>query len=308
MATLSASEARNKRKTIKSSAMYMKNFIMSSDSTQLSRFDLTERMKKLSTLWDQYDEVQSRIQVLDFATAGDKDEAVLHKQHVNERASFETPYFNLMSRFESIIHTLELRENQSSVNSQNSIVMPQPRNNHTSSQLRLLKIELPSFSGIAEDWYTFYDTFDKLINANPDLSEIQKFHYLRSSLKGDAAEIIKAFEVTTENYNEAWELLIERYDNRRRIVEGHVRSLFNLPTMTRENHVQLCALLDGVCKHLRAFKALERPVDSWADLVIHLVLSKLDMTTKKEWETSRLDSSIPDFKHLKEFLFGGNSK
>lgn len=51
--------------------------------------------------------------------------------------------------------------------------------------------------------------------------------------------------------------------------------------MHKENYSQLRALLDDVCKYLRALKALERPVDLWDDLVIHLILSKLDITTKK---------------------------
>ncbi|GAB1860475.1 hypothetical protein CAJAP_01554 [Camponotus japonicus] len=301
MSTLSATEARNKRRTIKATATRLKHFLDSSDPNQLSRFDLTERIKKWSILWDQYDEIQSRIEALDFANIDDSDDTSnLHKQHNDERATFELPYFNLVSRFETALHELDLRENQDNIRPQNSI--PQSRNNLVSSQIRLPKIELPSFPGNCEDWYTFYDTFEKLINANPGLSEIQKFHYLRSSLGDEAAEVIKAFEITTENYIEAWELLIERYDNRRRIVQGHIKSFFELPSMLKENHTELHALLDGVCKHLRALKALERPVDAWDDLVIHLVISKLDMTTKKEWETSRTDSSIPTFKQLKDFL------
>lgn len=83
--------------------------------------------------------------------------------------------------------------------------MAQSRNNPVSShnQIRLHKIELPSFSENCKNWYIFSDTFEKLINANPCLSKIQKFHYLRSLLGSEATEIRKSFEVTTENYTEA---------------------------------------------------------------------------------------------------------
>ncbi|XP_067216970.1 uncharacterized protein [Linepithema humile] len=300
MSALSATEARNKRKTIKAMVTRIRHFIEASDSTQLSSFDLTERSKKLHNLWDQYDEIQTRIETLDLASNGDRDEAALHKHHSDERANFETTYFNLVACLEANIHNLERRENRENAEPQNSVA--QLHNNPMSSQLRLPKIELPSFTGNSEDWYTFYDSFEKLINSNPHLSEIQKFHYLRSSLKGEAAEVIKAFEITTENYKEAWELLIERYDNRRRIVQGHIKSLFDLPVMSKENHSQLRVLLDGVCKHLRALRALERLVEKWDDLIIYLVTSKLDAATKKEWEISRSDSSIPTFKQLKDFL------
>lgn len=178
-------------------------------------------------------------------------------------------------------------------------ILLQSRDNFISSRIRLSKIELPSFSGNSEDWYAFYHTFEKLINRNSDLSEIQKFHYLRLSLKSEAAEVIKAFEITTENYIEAWELLVERYDNRRR------RAM-----LSRCLICQLCqrritynyALYTMMCVSTYGLRALERPVDTWDDLIIHLVISKLDTITKREWKTSRLDSSIPNFKQLKDFL------
>lgn len=79
-------------------------------------------------------------------------------------------------------------------------------------------------------------------------------------------DIIKSIDITAENYVEAWESLIERYNNRRRIIQDHVKQLVELPYITRENHVQLRNLLSNVLKHLRALKTLERPVDTWDDL------------------------------------------
>lgn len=102
MSTLSAIEAKNKRKTTKATATRLKNFLDSSGPNQLLRFDLTERIKNLSILWNQYDEVQSRIEALDFANIGD-DTTTLHKQHNDEQATFELPYFNLVSHFETVL-------------------------------------------------------------------------------------------------------------------------------------------------------------------------------------------------------------
>lgn len=301
MTTISVAEAKIKRRTIKATATRIKGFLESSDPAQLSCFDLTERLKKLTSLWEQFDDVQTVIERSDYGALGDNDDSNIQKQHNEERSSFEIPYFKLVARYEATLRDIQFREIQPNDSPQISVL---PSNsNQAISQLRLPKIELPVFSGNIEDWYTFYDTFEKLINANSNLSEIQKFHYLKSSLKGDAAGVVKTFEITTENYKEAWELLIERYDNRRHIVQSHIRSIFELPTLSKENHTQLRSLLDGVCKHLRALKAFERPVDSWDDLVIHLIVSKLDTNTKRAWETSRSDSSIPTFKQLKEFLF-----
>ena len=65
--------------------------------------------------------------------------------------------------------------------------------------------------------------------------------------------------------------------------------------MTRE-------LLDIILKHLRTLKALGRPTDYWDDLIIHLIICKLDVVTSKAWKLSIKGKELPDLKSLKEFL------
>ena len=96
------------------------------------------------------------------------------------------------------------------------------------TRVKLLKIELPVFTGAYDDWYSYRDTFEQLIHLNEDLAEIEKFHYLRSSLKDTASDIIKSIETTAANYHEAWAAVKERFDNQRWIVQKHVRALFEV--------------------------------------------------------------------------------
>lgn len=72
-------------------------------------------------------------------------------------------------------------------------------------------------------------------------------------------------------------------------------------TALKENHTALRQLLDTILKHLRALKALHRPTEYW-DLIIHIIVSKLDTATNKAWEISILDNNIPDLKTLMDFL------
>lgn len=87
------------------------------------------------------------------------------------------------------------------------------------SQVKLPRIELPTFNGKYEDWHSFFDMFNSLIHSNREISDTQKFHYLRSSLKGDAAEIVSSLEISGSNYSDAWTRLKERYDSKRLIVQ-----------------------------------------------------------------------------------------
>ncbi|KAG5316089.1 RTXE polymerase, partial [Pseudoatta argentina] len=72
-----------------------------------------------------------------------------------------------------------------------------------------------------------------------------------------------------------------RFDNLRWIVQKHVRALFEVPAVRKENHSMTRELLDTVLKHLRVLKALGRPTNYWDDLIIHLIICKLDVVTSK---------------------------
>lgn len=51
-----------------------------------------------------------------------------------------------------------------------------------------------------------------------------------------------------------------------------------------------------------ALRALQRPVDSWDDLLVHILSAKLDSVTLKEWQASLKGTSLPTFKQLVEFI------
>ncbi|KYN28043.1 hypothetical protein ALC57_02543, partial [Trachymyrmex cornetzi] len=94
----------------------------------------------------------------------------------------------------------------------------------------------------------------------------------------------------------------ERFDNKRWIVQRHIQAIFDVPALHKENHAALRELLNTILKHLRVLKALKRPTESWDDLIIHIIISKLDVSTNKAWETSILDANIPNLKMLMGFL------
>ncbi|XP_011706472.1 PREDICTED: uncharacterized protein LOC105461663, partial [Wasmannia auropunctata] len=80
-------------------------------------------------------------------------------------------------------------------------------------------------------------------------------YYLRSSLEGDAAEVVSSLEISGNNYAGAW-----------------------------------------------ALQTLNRPADQWDDLLIHIITSKLDIRTIKEWEDTINTTQGPSFTELIEFL------
>ncbi|XP_045541793.1 uncharacterized protein LOC106716081 isoform X1 [Papilio machaon] len=143
---------------------------------------------------------------------------------------------------------------------------------------------MPTFNGQYDQWLEFRDTFLSLVHNSRDISNIQKFHYLKSSLKGSAELVIDSLEFSSNNYEVAWDLLLNRYDNHKLLIFNHVKSLFNLKAVCNESSSLIRNLIDTVLKNLRALKILGEPTDSWDTLIIYLVASKLDVTSEREWE------------------------
>ena len=68
-------------------------------------------------------------------------------------------------------------------------VIPPHTPSHNTQQFvnsHLPKLTLPMFSGDPLTWQIFWDSYVS-IHANPNLSHIQKFTYLKAQLQGDAA-------------------------------------------------------------------------------------------------------------------------
>jgi len=77
----------------------------------------------------------------------------------------------------------------------------------------LPKVMIPEFNGNINKWEDFRDMFVSVIHSDQKIPLIKKRNYLKDCLKDDAAGIISRMELSAENYETAWELIVQRYDN-----------------------------------------------------------------------------------------------
>ncbi|XP_056642859.1 uncharacterized protein LOC130449204 [Diorhabda sublineata] len=173
-----------------------------------------------------------------------------------------------------------------------------------SPAVKLPDIKLPTFSGSSNTWLEFRDTFTALINDNPDIDDINKFHYLRDSLEGSASQIIQSLEISAGTYKVAWDLLCKRYDNKKALIYNHLDALFGLEkTENRKvSSFKLRNLSDTVSKHLRALNSLKLPTDQWDILILHLMAKSLDDGSVSKWEEYKSKKDLPSFEDMYEFL------
>ncbi|KAH9640964.1 hypothetical protein HF086_015060, partial [Spodoptera exigua] len=279
-----------KRGSFKGRLTAFVNFLDSLKDKTFTRCDVSElqlRMGKIESLYEQYDEVQLRLECI----ADDI------KLQVSERSDFESLYYKSLSRAQNIL--TDFNKDNESMGSCKST----PGSMH--KPVKLPTIQLPKFSGLYSNWLEFRDTFTSLIHTNDDIDDINKFHYLRASLEGTAAIVIKSVEFSSSNYSVAWKLLRDRFDNRRLLVQNHVSALFNIESLSKESSVALKSLIDQLNKDLRALESLGEPVKQWDTLLIYIVTRKLDQRTYREWEECKgsLDKTSPiAFEVFMQFL------
>ncbi|XP_055604125.1 uncharacterized protein LOC129752361 [Uranotaenia lowii] len=170
------------------------------------------------------------------------------------------------------------------------------------SRVKLPEIQLPHFSGRIRDWVTFRDMFQSLIHNNDQLSPIDKFTYLRSSVTDEALQEISSIELTAANYQVAWNVLEKRYENKKLIVKAHLDALFAIEPIRREHSESLNRLISDFDKNLQMLDKIGEKTESWSTLLAHMVSMRLDPVTLRQWETHHNSKEVPTYANLMNFL------
>ena len=116
--------------------------------------------------------------------------------------------------------------------------------------MKLPKLELPSFYGDVLKFSSYWDQFRCAVHENKELSSVQKFTYLRSTLKGTALKTIDGFEVTAANYNHAIQAILHRYGRKRITVSSLVKSIIKIELQEKLNAASLRDLHDTLLNRI----------------------------------------------------------
>ena len=85
-----------------------------------------------------------------------------------------------------------------------------------------------------------------IVRKNEELSPIDKFNYVNSLLKAEAARAIQGLPLTNVNYNVAIDTLRERFGKPQTIIATHIDDLLKLPTLSTNCRVKkLLSVVDN---------------------------------------------------------------
>jgi len=155
---------------------------------------------------------------------------------------------------------------------------------------------------VYHDWCSYKDLFKAIINDNPSLTAAQKMQYLKTSLKGEAACLIQSMKVTEDNYAEAWRTITARYENKREIVQSHLKKLFQQPIIHQESATKLKQLVDTTNECVRALKVLGVPVQEWDTVLVYLCSERLDPKSRRRWALQLKGTDLSPYKEFEEFM------
>ncbi|XP_065083404.1 uncharacterized protein LOC135705559 [Ochlerotatus camptorhynchus] len=113
------------------------------------------------------------------------------------------------------------------------------------SRVHLPVFKIPSFDGSVKDWLSFRDAFQSMIGKDVSLSPIDKFNYLLSVLTKEARTLVESIEVTANNFEVAWQMLEQRFENKKIIARTLMDSFLNAEMIKRESYDALVGLIDS---------------------------------------------------------------
>ncbi|KAG1661324.1 Ovochymase-2 [Nymphon striatum] len=169
-------------------------------------------------------------------------------------------------------------------------------------QVKLPKLFIDPFDGDVLKWTTFFEQFKSSIHENNHLSPIDKFNYLKSLLRGAAANSIMGLPLTASNYNAAIELLQSRFGKPSVIIQGHITRLLNLSLLKSADDITAFRrLLDELQINVRGLDGLGINGTTYSVILIPILVSRLPDSVRFEW-AKRENSENATVEQFLEFL------
>ncbi|XP_065078929.1 uncharacterized protein LOC135701909 [Ochlerotatus camptorhynchus] len=251
--------------------------------------EVQSRLDKIEAKFEEFEEVQEEIAEMDAEGAYEED---CNKAYDD----FEKLYYRLRA---ALLAKLPREDPAPDLNNSTA------RNGQavgTHTGVRLPQISLPEFDGDFKGWLSFKSTYVSLIHESGELSDVQKFHYLKSALKGEVAKLIESLTLTNENYPIAWDTITKRYSNEYLLKKRHLQALMEYPRVEKESSSAIHALVDEFDQRLKILKQLGEKTEHWGAMIVHWMCSKLDTKTLQLWEDHAASTNDPTYTILVNFL------
>ena len=140
------------------------------------------------------------------------------------------------------------------------------------------------------------------------MKSITKFNYLRTFLRGAALALISGLSLTSENYNQAIEILEKRYSNKQLLITLHTNQLLSIAPITSTNDIEeIRETYDKIKTNVENLRSLDIDTSQYGPVLISILMSKLSedinlkisrsMSISREWDDNELLAAKKDNKY-----------
>ncbi|XP_076298668.1 uncharacterized protein LOC143217879 [Lasioglossum baleicum] len=178
-----------------------------------------------------------------------------------------------------------------------------PQQTEDSGSAPLPRVPFPHFHGEYVNWPAFKDLFMSIIERHKDLSDVERLHYLKASLHGQAADLVKDIPTTNDNYKRACNILLGQYENKRILVRSCLDKLTAQPKMKESSEQEMTIIQKGVSTVVNTLEGLGRPINKSEDWFVYSIVNLFDDTSRDKWEEKVTNSTEPpSFADLQDFM------
>ena len=178
------------------------------------------------------------------------------------------------------------------------------------NEVRLPKLELPTFNGNPLQWTTFWQQFEFAVDKQR-IADVQKMNYLVSRLRESALRAVEGYAVNNDNYTLVVDALKKRFGDDKVIAEALEAELINLP-QAGESVASLRATSEAIDRICRQFSQLGK--DENSAMFLTTIKAKLPRTilrelvkaerqaiiAKKPWKMSDLRKELQEIIIIRE--------
>lgn len=100
----------------------------------------------------------------------------------------------------------------------------------------------------------------------------------------------------------AYDIIINRHQNKRALATTYFSAIYDLSAISKQFFKEIRHLLEVFFENLAALRSLDFDVESWDFLLFNIMLRKLDIKSRTDFEIKHSSTSIPTFNMLTTFL------
>ncbi|XP_023246526.1 uncharacterized protein LOC111643256 [Copidosoma floridanum] len=253
---------------------------------------ITVRMNSLDTNWKEFKN--------NYLTLLTLQENLIEQDYIKNDVYAKTKEFYLTA----LATMLSLLETYSAPILPTAASSSQAPSAPTSSSRKLPEIKLPTFTGDYKLWPEFRDLFISGVSSSSLLNNVEKLFYLKSSLAGDAAELVRGISLEGDNFQRTWDALKDAFEVPRVQVDALLKGFFLMKCVSGEDAADLRRIISTAKNLVEGLKNLKRPTIS-DDVLVYILANRLDAVRRRDWEKSLGTSRKPAaFSQLTEFLEG----